>query len=110
MLRSIHAIAPGERLGWIIGRPNFAAFLRRRQELLAPAGLSRTLPIRFLAPHRFFLSPRMLRQCAKAGIGVIPWTVNEPDEMVRLGAAGVWALITDRPDRAMWELRQPPRR
>ena len=109
VLRSIHAIAPEEPLGWIIGRQNFAAFLRRRRELLAPAGVDRSLPVRFLVPHRFFLSPRMLSQCAKAGVGVIPWTVNEPAEMVRLAKAGAWGLITDRPDLAMWELRQEPR-
>lgn len=34
------------------------------------------------------------------GLKVIPWTVNEPDEMARLAALGVDGLITDYPDRA----------
>jgi len=34
----------------------------------------------------------------QAGLEVIPWTVNEPDLMVRLMDLGVDGLITDRPD------------
>jgi len=34
----------------------------------------------------------------QAGLEVIPWTVNEPDLMVRLMELGVDGLITDRPD------------
>lgn len=34
------------------------------------------------------------------GLTVIPWTVNEPQDMTRLIAMGVDGLITDYPDRA----------
>jgi glycerophosphoryl diester phosphodiesterase len=34
------------------------------------------------------------------GLTVVPWTVNEPDEIARLAALGVDGLITDYPDRA----------
>jgi glycerophosphoryl diester phosphodiesterase len=37
---------------------------------------------------------------AKAKLRVIPWTVNEPSEMLELKAMGVDGLITDYPDRA----------
>ncbi len=35
-----------------------------------------------------------------SGLKVVPWTVNEPEEMARLAALGVDGLITDYPDRA----------
>ena len=35
-----------------------------------------------------------------AGLLVIPWTVNEPDDMRSLLALGVDGIITDRPDLA----------
>ena len=35
-----------------------------------------------------------------AGIAVNTWTVNDPDEIVRLAAAGVDAIITDSPTEA----------
>ena len=34
------------------------------------------------------------------GLGVNPWTVNDPDEIVRLARAGVHAVITDEPAAA----------
>ena len=33
------------------------------------------------------------------GLKVSCWTVDEPDEMRRLAALGVDAILTDRPDR-----------
>ena len=35
------------------------------------------------------------------GVGVNVWTVNDPDDMVRLAAAGVDGIITDVPDVAL---------
>lgn len=32
---------------------------------------------------------------------VIPWTVNEPEQMKALLNIGVYGLITDYPDRAL---------
>ena len=39
-----------------------------------------------------------LEAAHRAGLEVIPWTVNEPDVMDRLVSLGVDGLITDRPD------------
>jgi len=40
-----------------------------------------------------------LRQAQQLGLKVIPWTVNEPDDMDRLIGWGVDGLISDYPDR-----------
>lgn len=51
-----------------------------------------------LSPRANLVTPALLAQAHAHGIKVIPWTVNDPDEMQRLIAMGVDGLITDRPD------------
>jgi glycerophosphoryl diester phosphodiesterase len=41
-----------------------------------------------------------------AGFPVIPWTVNDPEEMERMLTQGVEGLITDYPDRLLERLRR----
>jgi glycerophosphoryl diester phosphodiesterase len=41
----------------------------------------------------------LVRQCNEMGIQLIPWTVNDPAEAIRLRRLGVAGLITDYPDR-----------
>lgn len=65
-----------------------------------------TTPYRELqVPERFGLtkivSPRFIAHAHKWRLPVKVWTVNEPDDMRRLLAWGVDALITDRPDLAV---------
>lgn len=65
-----------------------------------------TTPYRELqVPERFGLtkivSPRFIEHAHKWQLPVKVWTVNEPDDMRRLLAWGVDALITDRPDLAV---------
>jgi glycerophosphoryl diester phosphodiesterase len=47
------------------------------------------------------VSPRFIRHAHKWRLPVKVWTVNDPDDMRRLIAWGVDALITDRPDLAV---------
>jgi len=51
------------------------------------------------APNFNNLSVTELRQAQQLGLKVIPWTVNEPDDMDRLIGWGVDGLISDYPDR-----------
>lgn len=51
-----------------------------------------------LSPRSNLVTSSLLAQAHAHGVKVIPWTVNDPDEMQRLIAMGVDGLITDRPD------------
>ena len=45
------------------------------------------------------LTDRLIRKSHEHGLGVIPWTVNEPADMASLIDRGVDGIITDYPDR-----------
>lgn len=51
-------------------------------------------------PHHPDLTEALLARAHMLDLTVIPWTVNDPDDMRRLTAWGVDGLITDWPDRA----------
>lgn len=53
------------------------------------------------SPHYKLLSQDKIERLHAQQIRVIPWTVNQRDEMARLKAWGVDGLITDYPDRAI---------
>lgn len=53
-----------------------------------------------LSPHHALVTPALVRAAHDAGLGVIPYTVDESAEMSALIDLGVDGLITDRPDRA----------
>lgn len=55
-----------------------------------------------LSPRYDGLRHQDVERFQRAGIAVIPWTVNEAADLCRLIAWGVDGLITDYPDRAMW--------
>ncbi len=48
--------------------------------------------------HRSLVSKRILGKLFATGVKVYVWTVNKPDEMMRLLEAGVDGIITDTPD------------
>lgn len=51
-------------------------------------------------------SPAMVSRLARAVREVHVWTVDDPDEMIRLVSAGVHGVVTDRPDLALAVLRR----
>ncbi len=56
------------------------------------------------APDHTDLTKARVEQAHDLGLLVLPWTVNRPDDMVRLAAWGVDGLISDRPDLALRHL------
>lgn len=52
------------------------------------------------SPHFRLINQSKIARLHQQGIKVIPWTVNQRDEMERLKRWGVDGLITDYPDRA----------
>jgi glycerophosphoryl diester phosphodiesterase len=52
-------------------------------------------------PDFNFLDLRQLEQCRKAGIRVVPWTVNDPQDWNRLKEWGVDGITTDYPERCL---------
>lgn len=51
------------------------------------------------SPHHPLVTPALLKKCREKGMKLIPWTVNDPDDMRRLIRLGVDGIITDYPDR-----------
>jgi len=52
-----------------------------------------------------FLDEELVETIKRAGYGVSTWTVNRPEEAVRLARAGVDYIVTDRPDLVIRRLR-----
>ncbi len=50
------------------------------------------------SPNYNTLTPKLIDEAHGVGLLVIPWTVNEPEEMSQLIEWGVDGLISDRPD------------
>jgi glycerophosphoryl diester phosphodiesterase len=58
-------------------------------------------PVDAIGPRRDLVTPALLASAAAANLSVNPWTVDEPDEIQRLIAAGVSSITTNAPDEAV---------
>ena len=58
------------------------------------------------SPHYMLVTPNMVREAHEKGMQVIPWTVNDPEDMKNLIDMGVDGLITDYPNRFNQEVRE----
>ncbi|MBA3396653.1 MAG: glycerophosphodiester phosphodiesterase [Deltaproteobacteria bacterium] len=55
---------------------------------------------RYWTPNFKTLTDHQVLEAHQLGLRVVPWTVNEPDDLRRVIALGVDGVITDYPDRA----------
>lgn len=67
-----------------------------------------TLPLYSLHPHHALIGLHEIRAAVEQNIEVYPYTVNDPETMKALIAAGASGIITDYPDR-MHELLKAAR-
>lgn len=57
------------------------------------------------SPHYILINKKVVKQCHKAGVKLIPWTVNDEKKMVKLKKLGIDGIITDYPNKAIELLR-----
>lgn len=60
-----------------------------------------------VSPEHVLVDAAFVERAHALGLGVLPWTVNEPADLRRVVAAGVDGLVTDYPDRALRLLASP---
>lgn len=90
VLRYFHQKYPEVRLAALVENT------RTPEENLAELGF---MP-HIYSPYYKRLTPEQVVALKSRNIRVIPWTVNEPEDMKRLKSWGVDGLITDYPNRA----------
>lgn len=59
-----------------------------------------------VSPHFRLVTPEQVRAAQEAGLQVVPWTVNEPEDWDRMIAAGVDGIITDDPAALIAHLKR----
>lgn len=64
------------------------------------------LGARQLAPRGDLITPDLVKKAHAAGLQVVSWTINEPEQMRRLMDAGVDGIMTDYPDRLVRVIRE----
>ena len=82
VLKSVHALDATVPLGLIC---EFKNQLRQWNEI----------PVQYVIPRLDLAEPELIRRIKGAGKKVIVWTVNDPDNMLRLAEHGVDGIISD---------------
>jgi glycerophosphoryl diester phosphodiesterase len=54
-----------------------------------------------VGPRHDLVTPQLVAEAAQAGLLLVPWTVNDPGDMVRLIELGVAGITTDYPNRLL---------
>lgn len=61
---------------------------------------------RQIAPRGDLITSALVDQAHRAGLKVVTWTINDPEQMRHLIAAGVDGIMSDYPDRLAGVLRE----
>ncbi|HEU5145054.1 MAG TPA: glycerophosphodiester phosphodiesterase family protein [Dermatophilaceae bacterium] len=69
------------------------------------AAAAAALGAQVVSPHFLTCDRPFVERAHELGLGVLPWTVNEPEDLRRMVEVGVDGLVTDYPDLAVSLLR-----
>ena len=94
-LRAVHAIDPNIRLASLTSNTS-----TELDDLVAGGAT-------VWSPRASTLTAQRIADAHDIGLEVIPWTVNDPDEMKELISWGVDGIITDRPDLLLGSIDRP---
>lgn len=94
MVAALRVAAPAERVCYLVDRGT--RWVPRAQKLGVDA----------VGPRFRLLTPKLVAACHAAGLGVVPWTVNEAKHWHRLLGWGVDGLITDYPRKLVQWISQ----
>jgi glycerophosphoryl diester phosphodiesterase len=109
--RSLASVAPDVRVGLTVPRSVLGITENGRTALVARLGLAalRGLMPLVVSPtvslarasalvlHHSAVRDEVVERAHRRGIPVVAWTVDDPDELVRVDAAGVNAIVTNDP-------------
>ncbi len=59
----------------------------------------------WLSPHQSLVNEELIRKCREKGMRVVPWTVNDPEDIKKMMNLGVEAIISNYPDRIIMQTR-----
>jgi len=95
-LRALKAAAPDLRI----------AALDEDEKLGDFVTVARSAGAEIIAPEKKLVTPERVAEAHRAGLQVIPWTANTPQDWDLLAAAGVDAIISDDPAALMTWLKE----
>ncbi len=55
----------------------------------------------WLSPHHSITDEELVKKCREKGMRLVPWTVDEPEDIRRMLDLGVEAIISNYPDRVI---------
>ena len=96
ILEKIRQLNASLMLGLLFDRPSSQA-IEEAQRLGAQQ----------LAPRGDLLTPELVSQAHEAGLQVVTWTVNQPEQMQVAIATDIDGIMTDYPDRLIAVLQEP---
>lgn len=60
---------------------------------------------KWLSPHFSMTDEDLVRKCREKGMKIVPWTVDNPEDIKRMIDLGVDAIISNYPDRVLMQTR-----